>query len=151
MTQGPKTGPKPAPTWAQNEASGKTILFFDGVCGLCNRFVDWTLTHDKSETIVFTALQGKTAVTHVTEQDRLGLESVVVLKDGKLLRKTDAVAAILSTLGGLWSFAGSTLQIIPRPFRDFFYDRVANSRYKLFGKKDVCRIPTVQERRRFLP
>lgn len=129
----------------------KPVIFFDGVCGLCNWFVDWTMARDPNAKFLFSPLQGTTAERLLTEADRLDLASVVVLTPRGLLRRSSAVVFVMKELGGKWSALGTLLWVIPSPLRDFGYALVAKLRYRLFGTKETCRIPSPTERKRFLP
>lgn len=132
-----------------SEESPKPIIFFDGVCGLCNSFIDIVMRLDRSQQFMFSPLQGETAKKLLTPEMTQDLDSVVLYDDGKLYTKSDAVLEIFNKLGGflqLWMFT----KIIPKNLRDHVYDLVAEQRYKIFGKRDACRIPTPDERKRFL-
>lgn len=126
------------------------IVFFDGVCGLCNRFVDRLLAVDTDGVLRFAPLQGTTA------QDRLPagladeLNTVVYLRDGVVLTRSDAALRILMDLGGWLKLHGAWF-IVPRSLRDYVYDWIARNRYRWFGKHETCRLPTPEERTRFLP
>lgn len=128
----------------------KPILFFDGVCGLCNRFVDFVLKYDDDGRVFFAPLQGTTAAESLPENIVQNLDTVVFL-DGKQWKcRSSAVVRVFWKLGGVWSVLGTLLWIIPRPLRDLGYKLVAGNRYRLFGKKETCRMPTPEERARFL-
>lgn len=127
----------------------KPIVFFDGFCGLCSEFVDFVMKIDKHEKFVFSPLQGATAERLLTESERKDLDSVVVYFDGNKFKKSQAVFQVFKNVGGPWSALGG-LSILPRFLTDAAYTVVAKYRYKIFGKKDVCRLPTPEERRRFL-
>ena len=130
------------------------VLFFDGVCGLCNASVDWVLLRDKKESFRFSPLQGKAAAQLLPESDRLELSSIVLFDPGRqpplLARKSEAVREILTRLGGQWRFLSIVMALVPLSLRDLVYDLVAQLRYRIWGKRDTCRIPTPAERRRFL-
>ncbi len=126
------------------------ILFFDGVCGMCNAFVDFIMKRDPHGHFRFAALQGETAQKLVTAEDRDLLKSVVLLHEGKLFRKSSAVVRVLWEMGSIWSVLGTLLWLIPKPLRDFGYRFIAKIRYRIFGKKAACRLPTPEERSRFL-
>ena len=128
-----------------------SIIFFDGVCGLCNRFVDFVLPRDRRKRFLFSPLQGETAAARLDRADTERITSVVLLQDQKSYRKTAAVTRVLWGLGGVWAIFGGLLWIIPGPIRDVGYAPVAKLRYRLFGKKESCRLPTPEERARFLP
>ena len=132
------------------EAESRSILFFDGVCGLCNRFVDFLLKHDRHGRVCFAPLQGTTAASSLSEDVVHGLDTVVFLEGGQPNCRSSAIVRVFWRLGGVWSVLGTLLWIIPKPIRDLGYRLVAKSRYRLFGKKETCRLPTPEERGRFL-
>jgi predicted DCC family thiol-disulfide oxidoreductase YuxK len=144
---------------ANGEADRPTnIVFFDGVCGLCNRFVDFVLSRDRRGSIRFAPLQGETAKKVVSDEwqvasDGTSMARTVVWFDdaGREFVRSAAVVRVLWSLGGLWWWIGWLLWLIPLPLRDLGYRIVAASRYRLFGKTESCRLPTPAERTRFLP
>jgi predicted DCC family thiol-disulfide oxidoreductase YuxK len=127
------------------------ILFFDGVCGLCNASVDALLKRDRSGALRFAPLQGETAARLLPEEDIRGLKSLVLIDSAGVHRRSGAVVRVLRHLGGRYRFYGALLWTIPRPLRDLGYRVVSRLRYRLFGKKETCRLPTPKERERFLP
>lgn len=130
--------------------SQKPIIFFDGVCGLCNRTVDFLIQRDKKRLFFFAPLQGKTASSKLPVS-KTEHPDTIVYKDGNLLYyKSDAILHIMIKIGGVWKLT-VLLYLIPKFIRDFFYDIVANNRYKVFGKKESCRMPSPEERVIFLP
>ncbi len=133
------------------ETSSPGIVFFDGVCGLCNRTVDFILSHDPRGAFLFAPLQGKTAQSRLTDADRQSLASLVLITEQGTYRRSSAVVRILWRLGGLWKLLGGLLWLVPRPLRDLGYRVVARNRYRLFGQTETCRFPTEKERARFLP
>ena len=124
-----------------------TIVFFDGVCGLCNGFVDFLVRHDRSRALRYAPLQGNTAAGFA----RLprDLDSVVVVHDDRVLVKSDAALTALSRLGGVWRLS-AVARVIPRVLRDAVYDLIARNRYRWFGKHETCRRPTTDEAAWFL-
>lgn len=126
------------------------IVFFDGVCGLCNRSVDFLLRVDKERKLRFTPIQGETALAHLPSERRENLDTIIFLHDNRFYFRSDAILMILRTLGGFWSVV-VIAYVIPRGVRNWLYDRIASNRYRWFGKKDSCRLPTPQERASFLP
>lgn len=125
------------------------VIFFDGVCGLCNGFVDFILKLDKAGQFKFSPLQSDYAKASLPAEFVADLDSVVVQVGGRTLRKSKAVFAVLKELGGAWGVLG-LVGLLPEGFLNRAYDLVAENRYKLFGKKDSCRIPTPEERARFI-
>ena len=128
------------------------IVFFDGVCHLCNGFVDFAIqneTHPKR--LKFAPLQGETAKQILSTQDRESLSTVIFYDQGKILRASDAVLEILKMMKFPWSLLGQAGKIAPLNFRDFLYQIVAKNRYQWFGEKDSCRIPLPHERDQLWP
>ena len=129
----------------------RRILFYDGVCGLCNRAVDFVLKRDPEGRIQFAPLQGETAQTLLTAADVTDLNSMVLWVEGTTYRKSSAAVRVLWQLGPGWQLIGTLLWLIPRPLRNLGYSLVAGQRYRFFGKHETCRLPTIEERVRFLP
>lgn len=127
------------------------VLFFDGVCGLCNFFIDFVISRDRAAVFRFAPLQGETARERLPEADLRELNTMVLWEEQGIFRKSTAAARILIRLGGFWGLLGNVLRVVPRPLRDAGYSFVARHRYRIFGKKETCRMPTPSERARFLP
>ena len=125
------------------------IIFFDGVCGLCNGFVDWMMLRDKSGLYRFATLQGKTAASLLKKEYTEDLKTIILSRTHQSYYKSGAVLRAVAGLGGFWSTA-SIFLILPRFIRNKVYDWIAANRYQWFGKKDQCRLPTLEERGRFL-
>lgn len=133
------------------ETSGP-ILFYDGVCGLCDRLVQFVLRRDRRARFRFAPLQSDVATQTLGHfgKDPNDLDTVYVLPgDGRLLSKARAIFYILAELGLPWSLVAA-FGVLPTAIVDWFYDRVAKNRYRLWGKRDRCRLPSAQERARFL-
>ena len=133
------------------------IVFYDGVCGLCNRLVQFLLKHDRKDRLRFAALQSDFAAKvlgrHGIDPTDLDTVHVVVNFDGpseRVLNRSTAVLRALSELGGIWSIAGGLGVIVPRPLRNFFYGLVATNRYRIFGKYETCMLPSPSDRAKFL-
>lgn len=127
------------------------VLFFDGLCGLCNSSVDFVMRRDRKDVFRYAPLQGETAARLLAASDRENLDSVVLQMPEGTYRKTSAVVRILWKLPGIWPFMGTLLWLIPRPIRNLGYRIVAANRYRVFGKKETCRLPTPEEVGRLLP
>ena len=125
------------------------VVFFDGYCGLCNGFVDFMMRIDRKGTFKFSALQSEFAKANLRPEDVADLKSLVVLIDGKTYRKAKGVIIALASLGGAWKFI-SIFRILPASFLNLCYDFIATNRYKFFGKRETCRLPTPEEMTRFL-
>jgi predicted DCC family thiol-disulfide oxidoreductase YuxK len=131
-------------------AMDKPIIFFDGVCGMCNTFVDIILRADKAGTFLFAPLQGPTAARLLPPLPDDPREwSMIYLDERGAHDQSDASLEVYKRLGGAWKLLGAAT-IVPRALRTPVYRLIARSRYRLFGKRDVCRIPTPAERARFL-
>ena len=125
------------------------VIFFDGLCGLCNGFVDFVMLKDKKQEFKFSPLQSDFAQSVLDPQDVTDLKSVVVRLEGKTYKKSAAVFKVFHELGGGWKILAG-LEVLPTPLLNWGYDLVAKNRYKLFGKKETCRLPTPEERQRFI-
>lgn len=130
-----------------------SILFFDGVCGLCNASVDFVLRHDRHRQILFCPLQSPRAsellAPHGISIDLENLSTFVFLEEGHVYMKSDAALRVAARLGRPWALTG-VFRLVPRGLRDAVYSMVATNRYRWFGRRDTCRIPTPEERERFL-
>ena len=140
---------------SENEKSAvqteyESIVFFDGVCGLCNSTIDFLLSRDRKASLKFAPLQGTTAEQLVPEDVRQQLSTFVFADRGQLFYRSAAFVRILLRLGGIWRTIGAGLWLIPWPIRDLGYRVVSRLRYQLFGKRETCRMPTAEERARFL-
>jgi predicted DCC family thiol-disulfide oxidoreductase YuxK len=127
------------------------VIFFDGVCGLCNAWIDFVIVRDTKREFRYSALQGETARDWLQIAPADALDSVTLVDETGTYRKSDAVWRILARLGGIWRVLAGLLRIVPRPIRNWGYDFVARRRYRWFGRKESCRLPTPGERDRFLP
>ncbi|HNR56612.1 MAG TPA: thiol-disulfide oxidoreductase DCC family protein [Flavobacteriales bacterium] len=127
-----------------------TILF-DGVCNLCNGFVQWVITRDPKAKFQFGALQSAAAQDLVAGRDvrPMGLGTVLYVKNGRVLERSTAVLTILKDLGGPWSLLYGFI-ILPPFLRDGVYRWVARNRYKWFGQRESCMLPTPELRGRFI-
>ena len=133
------------------------ILLYDGVCGLCNRFVRFILKRDHKDHFRFAALQSNFARAilerHGLNPDLLDTTYLVFdygLTSERLLSRNEAATAVLKELGGFWRVWAGLLDLFPRRFRDRRYNLVASNRYRFFGKYDACPLPKEKDRRKFL-
>ncbi len=125
------------------------IILFDGVCNFCNGSVNFIIEHDKKNYFKFTPLQSDVGQEYVKKFALNEIDSVILVEDDKAYAHSTAALKIAKRLGGILSIAYVFI-IIPRPIRDFFYKSFAKNRYRLFGKKDACMIPTPEIRAKFL-
>ena len=127
------------------------VLFFDGICGFCNGWVDFFLSRDPGGSLKFAPLQGETAAQLIDADDIAVLKSMVLWTPAGVYKGTSAVVRVFWLLGGVWSVFGTLIWLIPRPLRELGYQLIATNRYRIAGKKETCRMPTPAERARFLP
>ena len=135
-----------------NQPPNKPVILFDGVCNFCNSSVNFVIDRDKHKKFLFAALQseaGKQLLQQYNIPFKENPDSVVLIQNNKAYQKSSAALQIAKGLGGLW-MVPYTFIIIPPFIRDFFYDIIARYRYKLFGKKDRCRMPDPEIKTRFL-
>jgi len=125
-------------------------LFYDGDCGLCDRFVRFLVAQDTRGRLHFAPLQGQTA-GHAVPADIAGsVDSVILLDEDGLHVRSDAALRAIARLGGAWRMA-TLCRGVPRLIRDVIYDQVATNRYQWFGRARVCHLPDRTPRGRFLP
>lgn len=125
------------------------IVFFDGVCGLCNHFVDFLVKRNKRGQLKFSPLQGSTAQKLLSEEYTQNMGTIVYYRKGEILTKSTAALRVYADLGGIRSVV-FILFIFPGFIRNTIYDCIARNRYKWFGKKESCRIPKPEERQYFM-
>ncbi len=136
---------------APPEAPRRPIVFFDGVCGMCNRFVDLLLKVDRRGIFLFAPLQGETARSLLPPLPAdPAAWSMLYLDERGLHDQSDASLEVYRRLGGLWSVL-ALARFVPRFLRTPVYRWIARNRYNWFGRRDACRVPTPAERERFLP
>ena len=130
------------------------LIFFDGVCELCNSSVNFILDRDKKNLFLLASLQSEEAKEILLKNnypiDKIeGLSHIIYLRKGKIEIKSKAVLLILWDLAG-WYRIFSIGFIIPTFLRDWIYDVIAKNRYRWFGKKETCRMPTPSEKEKLL-
>jgi predicted DCC family thiol-disulfide oxidoreductase YuxK len=133
------------------------IVLYDGVCGLCNRSVQFILRRDRAGVFRFASLQGQVAAGILARHgaNPSDLDTMYVVVGGneaqeRLLPRSDAVLYIGRRLGGLWGFLAGVMELVPRAVRDWGYAAVARHRYQVFGRYDACPLPRAETRERFL-
>ncbi|AII53100.1 thiol-disulfide oxidoreductase DCC family protein [Hymenobacter sp. APR13] len=129
------------------------IVLFDGVCNLCNGFVQFVIEHDPAGRFRFAALQSAAGQALLREY-RLPAppepDSVVLVADGQAYTHSAAALGILAGLGGGWAVLARVGRWAPRPLRDAVYRWVARNRYRWFGRQEACWLPTPELKARFL-
>lgn len=128
------------------------VLVFDGVCVLCSHWVSFVLKHDLQRLYKFAAMQTTTGRELLTSHglDPNDPKSFLLLEGGRGYMDTDALIRVLKSFGGRWRVAATLIQLMPRFLRDAFYRTIARNRYQLFGRHDVCIVPSAQTADRFL-
>ena len=127
------------------------IVLFDGVCNFCNSSVNFIIRHDKKERYKFAALQsdlGKMlSEKHGIDQSKI--DSIILIDNGNVFVKSSAILRITKNLNYLYPLLFGFI-IIPKFIRDGVYDFIARNRYKWFGKKEACMIPSPEIKKRFI-
>ena len=130
----------------------KKIILFDGVCNLCDSSVQYVIKHDKKDIFRFVALQselGQKILNHIGINP-IHTDSIVLYEPGiSYYYKSTAALEIAKGLSGIFALA-SIFTLLPSEIRDFIYDYVARNRYKWYGKKENCMIPTPELKVKFL-
>ncbi|BAQ09224.1 hypothetical protein OXB_0752 [Bacillus sp. OxB-1] len=128
----------------------KRIILFDGDCNFCDASVQFILKRDPAEHFLFASLQSDTGQKY-REQYQIpdDVDSIVLIEKEKAYTKSAAALHIAKKLDGMWHIL-FLLILVPRPIRDAVYDYVAKNRYRWFGKKEACMLPTPEERKRFI-
>lgn len=129
----------------------QSVVFFDGVCNLCNGAVQFIIRHDKRNTFKFAALQSDEGIKLLKEvgYQSVAPDTILLLHKGKLYSRSTAALKIARELNGLWPMLYASM-VIPKFIRDAAYNLIARNRYKIWGKQDSCWIPTPELKAKFL-
>jgi predicted DCC family thiol-disulfide oxidoreductase YuxK len=125
----------------------RPVILFDGVCNLCTGSVQFVIERDSRKRFRFASLQSPVAEQLLGRRD--DLESVVLVENGEIYRKSTAALRIARRLDGLWPLLAVFL-VLPRFLRDAVYDWIGRRRYRMFGKRDACWVPSAELAERFL-
>ena len=126
------------------------IILFDGDCNFCDKSVQFILKRDPRGSFKFASLQSEIGKKLLDKYNvPTTIDSFVLIEDNHCYLKSSAGLRVCRNLKGAWSFLYFLL-VIPKPLRDFFYDIIAKNRYKWFGTKNSCMLPSPEERKRFL-
>ena len=133
------------------DTSGKIVILFDGVCNLCNGAVQFIIKRDNTSKFLFASLQSDFGQSQLQKfgLDPSKLHSIIAIDNGKFYERSDAALKIASGLAQPWPMLG-VFRILPRFFRDWVYDLISKNRYKMFGKRESCMIPTPELKGRFV-
>ena len=135
-----------------NIPKDKKIILFDGVCNLCNGAVQFIIKNDKKDIFRFVALQSELGkeICQYIGVDQTRIDSIILYHPGvAYYYKSSAAIEIAEDLGGIYSLI-SIFKIFPEKLRNYIYDYIAKNRYKWYGKKESCMIPTPELRKKFL-
>ena len=136
----------------QDLPKNKKIILFDGVCNLCNGAVQFIIKHDKKDIFRFVALQSELGIEicKYIGVDQTKIDSIILYHPGvTYYYKSSAAIEIAEELGGIYSLI-SVLKIFPEKLRNYIYDYIGKNRYKWYGKKESCMIPTPELNAKFL-
>ncbi len=130
---------------------GHPVVVFDGMCMLCSANARFILRHDRRGHFRLATMQGAAGAALMARYgvDPLDPETFIVVEGDRALRDSDAVFAIWHGLGWPWR-AGAMLRVVPRPLRDGIYRLVARNRYRWFGRRETCFVPTAEQAARLL-
>ncbi|MFN8436679.1 MAG: DUF393 domain-containing protein [Cytophagales bacterium] len=129
--------------------SDHDLILFDGVCNFCNSSINFILKNDTNNRFKFASIQSDTGKLYIKKYQLQELDSVIVITRNKALIKSDAFIHILGKLGSIYSVS-KIFKLVPLKIRNAVYDFIAQNRYKWFGKSNTCRIPTSEERSKFI-
>ena len=144
------------------DIGGRVLVVFDGHCGLCNRSVRWFLRRDKGDRMRFVASESPLVATLLARHGILAVDagtvtpsSILVVRDAggvgeRVLVRSDAVLALLGELPRPWPGIAAVLRLAPQAPRDMGYRLIARWRYRSWGRRESCPLPTAEERARFL-
>lgn len=134
-----------------NEDRDHALIFFDGVCNLCNHSVQFIIKRDHKDYFRFAALQSDVAMQKLSDFDlnTEDLKTIILLQDGKVYLRSTAALRIARQLRGGWSMLYGFI-IIPAFIRDFVYKLIASNRYRIWGKTESCMVPSPELRAKFL-
>lgn len=126
-------------------------MIFDGVCNFCDGAVNFIIAHDAKNYFKFAPLQSENGRKLAAEHgiDLQKIDSVILIEGGEAYTESTAALKVARHMDGIWSLAYAFI-IVPKFIRDYFYKLFAKNRYRLFGKKDACMLPSPEVRAKFL-
>jgi predicted DCC family thiol-disulfide oxidoreductase YuxK len=128
----------------------RNAFLFDGVCNLCNASVDFIVRRDPNANVQFAALQSETAIRLMPGLDLdAGMNSSLLIQDGVVYQRSTAALRVARLMRWPWPMMYVFI-LVPRPIRDMVYNWIARNRYRWFGQRDTCRLPSAEEASRFL-
>ena len=133
----------------QCKISNQRVVFFDGICNLCQRSIKYLIKYDKKQSLKFASLQGEYANKMLHPTDHKNLESILYFDSKELYTKSTAILKICNVLGG-WHKILLVGYLLPKFIRNMVYDVIAQNRYKWFGRQEHCMVPTNDLKNRFI-
>ena len=132
-------------------SEGTKVVVFDGVCNFCNWAVHFIIKRDKNNNFVFAASQSKSGKLILEKYQivDIGKESIIVIKNDEILASSDAIFEIFRDIGGGWKYL-RIFKIFPSVVLNWGYSIFSRYRYNIFGKRDVCMIPSEKVKDKFL-
>ena len=127
----------------------ENTILFDGVCNFCNLWVNFVIKFDKNKKFKFAFLQNEKSKQFINYSGLNNVDTIILFKKNFIYTKSDAALEVMSTMHYIFFFT-KIFFIIPRFIRNFVYDFIGRNRYKFFGKKNECRIPSKDEMERFI-
>ncbi len=127
------------------------LLLFDGICNLCNTSINYIIKRDKRQLFKFASLQSDAAKQVLLQfnEKKYSIDSIILICNNSIYYKSSAILKLLSIMGGIYSVSAIGY-IIPKKLRDKLYDYIAKNRYKWFGKRESCMLPTTDLEQRFI-
>jgi predicted DCC family thiol-disulfide oxidoreductase YuxK len=126
------------------------VVLFDGVCNLCNKSVDFLVRNEKGNSLYFASLQSDVGKKLIKKSDLTQVpDSILFYQDGEVYVRSQAILKITKFLQLPYRF-GNVFYIVPKVVRDGIYKLIARNRYRWFGKKETCRVPTMADKSKFL-
>ena len=131
------------------DTTNRPVLYFDGVCNLCNGLVQFIIRHDKKKVFLFASLQSQAGAAELSYFNGKLPDSLILSYKGKYFTKSTAALYTFKLLGGFWKLLYLAI-IVPRFIRDSVYGAIARNRYRWFGRRNECMVPTPELMDRFL-
>jgi predicted DCC family thiol-disulfide oxidoreductase YuxK len=128
----------------------EAIVFFDGHCNLCNGAVQFIIAHERQSVLAFSSLQGKAFKSLANESLHVFPDSILFYVNGRFMIESDAALEIAKYLKNPWRMLGYLGRVWPRFIRDAVYRYIAKNRYRWFGRRETCFLPTPELKKRFL-
>ena len=127
------------------------IVVFDGVCNFCNGAVNFIINRDPNGTFAFTPMQSNLAKELMAkyQMNNVDIDTFLLIKNDQCFVFSSAALEITKGLTGFW-YLFNIFRVLPGPIRDIFYKLFARNRYRLFGKKSTCMVPSEEVRSRFV-